>query len=289
MFVKISEPLLDRLRHAIGIEQATRTGKHRGNVVKKLGRYGDGKAAIRGIVLHLDPPSALAIGGADDPPIRTVEHRLHTLDSAHLQETEQQIKAIRLAIVDMQNDGSSVRFRRRCRTLRAFAKARRLHAIAVDERIVEAADRGKPTCIRDACHGEFRVCEQAFCKKQTTCFAILRRWHTVSLLKQAAQMTLRRALLRGNPSDGSIPGPLPHARGGACNRMVDVGRNRGSRRKLGAAFQARPIPRRFRLGSSFEERAVFALGHLRPAYAHATVNSRRGNADEKQAVEMRIP
>ena len=102
-------------------------------------------------------------------------------------------------------------------------------------------------------------------------------------------MTLRHALLRGNPSDGSIPRPLPHARGGARNRMVDVGRNRGSRRKLGAAFQARPIPRRFRLGSSFEERAVFALGHLRPAYAHATVNSRRGNADEKQAVEMRIP
>ena len=102
-------------------------------------------------------------------------------------------------------------------------------------------------------------------------------------------MALRHALFRGNPSDGSIPGPLPHARGGACNRMVDVGRNRSSRRKLGATFQARPIPRRFRLGSSFEERAVFALGHLRPAYAHATVNSRRGNADEKQAVEMRIP
>ena len=102
-------------------------------------------------------------------------------------------------------------------------------------------------------------------------------------------MTLRHALLRGNPSDGSIPGPLPHACSGACNRMVDVGRNRSSRRKLGAAFQARPIPRRFRLGSSFEERAVFALGHLRPAYAHATVNSRRRNADEKQAVEMRIP
>ena len=70
--------------------------------------------------------------------------------------------------------------------------------------------------------------------------------------------------------------------------MVDVGRNRGSRRKLGAAFQTRPIPRRFRLGSSFEERAVFALGHLRPAYAHATVNSRRGNTNEKQAVKMGI-
>ena len=101
-------------------------------------------------------------------------------------------------------------------------------------------------------------------------------------------MTLRHALLRGNPSDGSIPGPLPHACSGACNRMVDVGRNRSSRRKLGAAFQTRPIPRRFRLGSSFEERAVFALGHLRPAYAHATVNSRRGNADEEQAVKMGI-
>ena len=174
MFVKISEPLLDRLRHAIGIEQATRTGKHRGNVVKKLGRYGDGKAAMRGVVLHLDPPSALAIGGADDPPIRTVEHRLDALDSAHLQETEQQIKAIRLAIADMQNDRRRLRFRR-CRTLRAFAKARRLHAVAVDERIVESADRGKPTCIRDACHGELCVCEQAFCKKQATCFAILRR------------------------------------------------------------------------------------------------------------------
>ena len=174
MFVKISEPLLDRPRHAIGIEQATRTGKHRGNVAKKLGRYGDGKAAMRGVVLHLDPPSALAIGGANDAPIRTVEHRLDALDSAHLQETEQQIKAIRLAIVDMQNDRRRLRFRR-YRILRAFAESRRLHAIAIDERIVEAADRGKPTCVGYARYGKFRVCEQAFCKKQAACFAILRR------------------------------------------------------------------------------------------------------------------